>query len=209
MNRYPTWTPRTSGSARPRRRPGKLRVSDRTKTKVTVFFLELSPEPSSHIWCAPRTRAMRRDAARQIRAGFVALASVAALIHLVGVDNTSGRASILARGAGRGGRGDDALRFLGPGARRQLLSSHCAVGQKWNSTHCVDCTDGRPRPPGNMHGLSRWQYSNAGTGFLCRVPGGKLSSTPTIVAIRAPRAHIRIRRGRRAARIVLQDSTRI
>ena len=93
---------------------------------------------------------MRRDAARQIRAGFVALASVAALIHLVGVDNASGRASILARGAGRGGRGDDALRFLGPGARRQLLSSHCAVGQKWTATHCVDCSDGETSTEGAL-----------------------------------------------------------
>ena len=96
---------------------------------------------------------MRRDAARQIRAGFVALASVAALIHLVGVDNTSGRASILARGAGRGGRGDDALAdsFLGPGARRQLLSSHCLAGQKkLNSTHCVDCSDGKTSNGGSV-----------------------------------------------------------
>ena len=47
---------------------------------------------------------------RQTRAGFIALASVAALIHLVGVANTPGRVSTLAHGAGRG---DDALTFLG------------------------------------------------------------------------------------------------
>ena len=48
---------------------------------------------------------------RQTRAGFIALASVAALIHLVGVANTPSQVSTLAHGAGRG---DDALMtFLG------------------------------------------------------------------------------------------------
>ena len=66
---------------------------------------------------------------RQTRAGFIALASVAALIHLVGVANTPGRVSTLAHGAGRG---DDALTFLGPGARRRVLST-CEVGEKYDS----------------------------------------------------------------------------
>ena len=86
---------------------------------------------------------------RQTRAGFIALASVAALIHLVGVANTPGRVSTLAHGAGRG---DDALTFLGPGARRRVLSS-CEVGERYDSSQAVVSSayrawTGRPRMAG-------------------------------------------------------------
>ena len=81
---------------------------------------------------------------RQTRAGFIALASVAALIHLVGVANTPGRVSTLAHGAGRG---VDALTFLGPGPRRRVLST-CAVGERFDSSQadgeqCIPCVEGQ------------------------------------------------------------------
>jgi hypothetical protein len=98
---------------------------------------------------APRTQAMRRAPARQARVGFIILAVLVALVHLTGVTNTPGRVSTLARSARRG---EDALRSVRPGTRRQLLSSHCAAGKKWDAAAaggdglCVDCAAGKYQP---------------------------------------------------------------
>ena len=121
---------------------------------------------------------------RQTRAGFIALASVAALIHLVGVANTPGRVSTLAHGAGRG---DDALTFLGPGARRRVLST-CAVGEKYDSSQavgeqCISCVEGQTSSGGidvDCDPCSNGEYSNAGTSWLCTpCPAGNFSASPT------------------------------
>ena len=121
---------------------------------------------------------------RQTRAGFIALASVVALIHLVGLANTPGRVSTLAHGAGRG---DDALTFLGPGARRRVLST-CAVGEKYDSSQavgeqCISCVEGQTSLGGSdvdCDPCSNGEYSNAGTSFVCTpCPAGNFSSSPT------------------------------
>ena len=118
---------------------------------------------------------------RQTRAGFIALASVAALIHLVGVANTPGRVSTLAHGAGRG---DDALTFLGPGARRRVLST-CAVGEKYDSVgdECISCAPGQTSDGGSdatCDPCLNGEYSNAGTSWLCTpCPAGNYSASPT------------------------------
>ena len=121
---------------------------------------------------------------RQTRAGFIALASVVALIHLVGVANTPGRVSTLAHGAGRG---DDALTFLGPGARRRVLST-CAEGEKYDSSQavgeqCISCVEGQTSSGGidvDCDPCSNGEYSNAGTSWLCTpCPAGNFSASPT------------------------------
>ena len=121
---------------------------------------------------------------RQTRAGFIALVSVAALIHLVGVANTPGRVSTLAHGAGRG---DDALTFLGPGARRRVLST-CAEGEKYDSSQavgeqCISCVDGQTSLGGSdvdCDPCLNGEYSNAGTSFVCTpCPVGSYSASPT------------------------------
>ena len=127
---------------------------------------------------------------RQTRAGFIALASVAALIHLVGVANTPGRVSTLAHGAGRG---DDALTFLGPGARRRVLSSHenCAAGKKWNAAAdsgnglCVDCDEGETSAGGvgaTCSNCAAGKYSDAGMDHCGCAPGtyGPIGSSTCI-----------------------------
>ena len=121
---------------------------------------------------------------RQTRAGFIALASVAALIHLVGVAHTPGRVSTLAHGAGRG---DDALTFLGPGPRRRVLST-CEVGERYDSSQadgeqCISCVDGQTSSGGSdatCDPCSSGEYSNVDTSFVCTpCPAGNFSASPS------------------------------